>query len=200
MKGEAMIQRDYKADLKTAHEEISKMEWEIAALKEEVWHLKGAMKADDLRLVTAAEKAGEVDMGCDIPDWLAETVVEQREQIDNLTAKFDCGHRKIDWDDSYGNCVACQLKEYADKYDDQLGLAQQIASLKEAAKMLVNFIPKGWEMPLGYTQIVAQAEEILGPQEPLGEEFQRVLDENRDKLYEDEALRGEEVKNATTKR
>ncbi|MBU2249896.1 MAG: hypothetical protein KKD77_24335 [Gammaproteobacteria bacterium] len=34
----------------------------------------------------------------------------------------------------------------------------------------------------------------IGPQEPLGEEFQRVLDDNRDKLYEDGVLRGEEVK------
>jgi len=44
---------------------------------------------------------------------------EAEAKVKELENKFPCGHRKVDWDDSYGNCVACQLKEYADKYDDQ---------------------------------------------------------------------------------
>lgn len=34
-----------------------------------------------------------------------------------LNERFPCGHRKIDWDDSYGECVACKIKEQASDYD-----------------------------------------------------------------------------------
>ena len=61
----------------------------IAAMKDEIWHLKGAMKADDERLVAAAKKAGELDLGCDMPDWLAETILEQREQIAALKHRLE---------------------------------------------------------------------------------------------------------------
>ena len=49
----------------------------------------------------------------------------------------------------------------------------------------INFSRFEWQAIL--------AKDILGPQEPLGEDFQRVLDANRDKLYEDGALRGEDM-------
>lgn len=37
--------------------------------------------------------------------------------------------------------------------------------LLEALKMLIGFIPDGWEMPLGYSQVVAQAEAALAKAE-----------------------------------
>lgn len=52
-------------------------------------------------------------------------------ELATLKEKFPCGHRRVDWDDSYGNCVACTLQEYADKYDHQLGVEIELAALKE---------------------------------------------------------------------
>ncbi len=49
---------------------------EISALKEEIWHLKGAMKADDERLVAASDKAGIPYVGCDTADHLADIILE----------------------------------------------------------------------------------------------------------------------------
>lgn len=37
--------------------------------------------------------------------------------IKKLNDKFPCGHRKIDWDDSYGECVACVKSKVANEYD-----------------------------------------------------------------------------------
>ena len=33
--------------------------------------------------------------------------------------------------------------------------------LLDACRMLIDFIPDGWEMPLGYNQVVAQAREVI---------------------------------------
>ena len=33
--------------------------------------------------------------------------------------------------------------------------------LREALEVLIAFIPDGWSMPLGYTQVVAQAQAAL---------------------------------------
>ena len=30
-----------------------------------------------------------------------------REENERVNERFPCGHRKLDWDDSYGGCVAC---------------------------------------------------------------------------------------------
>src|SRR3990167_6432257 len=38
-------------------------------------------------------------------------------EIERLNERFPCGHRKIDWDDSYCECVACKIKQMADDYD-----------------------------------------------------------------------------------
>ncbi len=51
-------------------------------------------------------------------------------RLTELEDKFPCSHRKVDWDDSYGHCAACVLKEYADKYDDQLGLEEKVRGLE----------------------------------------------------------------------
>ena len=37
--------------------------------------------------------------------------------------------------------------------------------LVAALKMLIGFIPDGWSMPLGYSQVVAQAEAALAKAE-----------------------------------
>ena len=43
--------------------------------------LEGAAKADEERLIKAAEKAGIVYMGCDTPDWLAERILELEREV-----------------------------------------------------------------------------------------------------------------------
>jgi hypothetical protein len=34
-------------------------------------------------------------------------------EMTKLSRKFPCGHRIIDWDDSYGECVVCKVKEFS---------------------------------------------------------------------------------------
>ena len=76
------------------------------------------------------------------------------------------------------------LRAAYDKVSELLGdrtvLTAENKQLQEAVNLLINFVPNGWEMPLGYTQVVAQA------QESLGQDFQKVLDEHRYELYVDE--------------
>ena len=40
------------------------------------------------------------------------------EEIERLEVRFPCGHRKIDWDDSYGECVFCKFRQMAFDYDN----------------------------------------------------------------------------------
>lgn len=37
--------------------------------------------------------------------------------------------------------------------------------LVEACKMLIHFVPDGWEMPLGWVQVVAQAQQAIAKAE-----------------------------------
>ena len=53
---------------------------QIAELKEEIWHLKNAMKADDERLEAAARKAGFEYFGCDTADMLADEILRFKKQ------------------------------------------------------------------------------------------------------------------------
>ncbi len=41
----------------------------------------------------------------------------ERSVVIKLNERFACGHRKVDWDDSYGECVFCKIKQQADDYD-----------------------------------------------------------------------------------
>ena len=38
-------------------------------------------------------------------------------KLAELNKKFSCGHRAVDWDDSYGNCIVCGFKQMAHDYD-----------------------------------------------------------------------------------
>lgn len=74
---------------------MDKSSEELAAAREEIWHLKGAMKADDERLVAAALKAGIPYFGCDTADQLAETIIEQRAEITTLRLKYIKEHWNV---------------------------------------------------------------------------------------------------------
>jgi hypothetical protein len=53
---------------------------ENTSLRERVQLLEGAARADEERLIKAAEKAGMVYWGCDTPDHLADTILELKEK------------------------------------------------------------------------------------------------------------------------
>jgi len=42
---------------------------------------------------------------------------------------------------------------------------KQIAKLKKSIKLLLSAIPEGWEVPLGYSDIVSQVEQALKAKE-----------------------------------
>ncbi len=55
---------------------------------------KGAMEADERRLIDAACKASILYVGCDTPDMLADTILELRADIDALaTGNLEAQHR-----------------------------------------------------------------------------------------------------------
>jgi len=64
---------------------------------------------------------------------LRDEITELQSSLKKEKENFLCGHRKIDWNDSYGACGACVIKEYADKYDDQLGVEIELEKEKERA-------------------------------------------------------------------
>lgn len=47
------------------------------------------MEADEKRLIDAALKAEIAYMGCDTPDWLAETIVELRAELSATQRELD---------------------------------------------------------------------------------------------------------------
>ena len=111
-------------------------------------------------------------------------------------AETALAEKDVDWQLKYDILI----NDYEQKWGLSMRLQEQIVAL---TKRLRNILYQGHNddcLFCGFKDKIAQealrAEEILGPQEPLGEEFQRVLDANRDKLYEHEALRDrEEEKN-----
>ncbi len=79
---------------------------------------------------------------------LGEIIKTQKEEIATLTKERDL------WKEAHHAC---------DK--DNSELRTENAVLIEAVEMLIKFIPDGWSMPLGYTQVVAQAREALDRKE-----------------------------------
>ena len=58
------------------------------------------------------------------------------EQIAKLELRFACGHRRADWDNSYGDCIACGFKRDAEildalpeERDAEIDLAEQLATV-----------------------------------------------------------------------
>jgi len=45
---------------------------------------------------------------------------------------------------------------YPCKYDEKVNLWQRLKEAESDINMLINFIPNGWPMPLGWSVLVAQ--------------------------------------------
>jgi uncharacterized coiled-coil DUF342 family protein len=81
------------------------------------------------------------------PSKAREDILTLLQDIDELNKRFPCGHRMIDWNDSYGDCAACVTRQMAVDYD-KLPLAvvechdkideieRQLANTQEAAESL----------------------------------------------------------------
>lgn len=94
------------------------------------------------------------------------TYREAVERVVEFEQKFPCGHRKIDWDDSYGECVACKIHERADDYE-KLPLTiiechDQIAELEQ-------------ELGVGRELVAAQLKAIEIVESQLAAERQSVM-------------------------
>ena len=138
--------------------DIDELVRQIATLKEEIWHLKGAMKADDLRLVAAAERVGELDLGCDIPEWLAETILEQREQIAALNP---CGHTGFE-------STSCNICGYPDPRKLIVALTAKVKEL-ESAMNLFGEDPSWCELLIEKCAEIAKQEEQIAKLRERGE-------------------------------
>ena len=105
-------------------------------------------------------------------------LTEKDEQVAALKAQRDLA----------ANDVEELMKERRTLLDERETFNKRIASLEGDNEILRNMnkiLKESLDACYGVR---------IGPQEPLGEEFQRVLDDNRDRLYEQEALRGGEGK------
>ena len=50
-----------------------------------------------------------------------------------------------------------------EKLEAALSAAQgEVERMREVIEIMIQFIPDGWQMPLGWNQVVAQAREALG--------------------------------------
>lgn len=55
--------------------------------------------------------------------------------------------------------IAGFKEDIFDTHKQIIGLRKEVAELRGQLKMLLDFIPDGWSMPLGYSQLVAQIKE-----------------------------------------
>ena len=57
---------------------------------------------------------------------------ETETELTNLNVLLPCGHRKVDMDDSYGECVFCNFKRGYEEYEVELTQAR--ADLEQAPR------------------------------------------------------------------
>jgi hypothetical protein len=117
---------------------------------------------------------------------LLPNMIQQEKQISTLTAERDNEQERANY--NYQNlCKAekeiqiltAQPAELRQHHDEELTMAYdqisemniELAEARKAIELLIEFIPDGWSMPLGYMQVVAQAKEALaGKKEEKDEE------------------------------
>lgn len=72
------------------------------------------------------------------------TAGDMRAKIERLERKFPCGHRVLDWDNGYGECVACREKSVVSDYENlPLTVVQchdEIERLKEFSQRILTYL------------------------------------------------------------
>ncbi len=85
---------------------------------------------------------------------------DHKKEISSLEAQVKEKDEQIEatiFSGTLGEIIKTQKEQIA-------ALTKERDKLRDITEMLINFIPDGWSMPLGYTQVVAQAREALAAQ------------------------------------
>ena len=82
-------------------------------------------------------------------------------KIDQLAAlEAVVKERNLEWESILGQNI--RHATVNDELKERIAaLTAERDRLREALEVLIAFIPDGWSMPLGYTQVVAQAQAAL---------------------------------------
>jgi len=112
----------------------------LAEQEEENVRLKSFMKAEDVNEYNALRAEME----------------EDRLQIATLKKALVNGVLK-----DHDACVIYQDEEYTKLEVKYYALTAERDKLREALSLMIGFIPDKWDVPLGYNQVVAQAQEAL---------------------------------------
>jgi len=105
----------------------------------------------------------EYQTSCKIWEEIVEKEKDRMKELDVELKEGDYWIQRAKDFLSNGGCPVCFTTDETGHIKGCLW-EQTESSLKEleaVVKSLIDFIPKGWEMPLGYTQIVIQAEKVL---------------------------------------
>lgn len=94
---------------------------------------RGAERNAELAFTSYGFKVAAMKREAEAAKNLAEFVAER----DKLDQRFPCGHRIVDWDNSYGDCAACLRMEVADRHEMFLEFA--------ASKPCTRGVPGGCE-------------------------------------------------------
>jgi hypothetical protein len=103
---------------KSIIEHIEELRAEVARLRkgittmDEINRLEKILNSEDDKPVTI-NPDGSITEGTPY----RKQVDEIRAEVARLNNKFPCGHRIIDWDDSYGGCAFCIIQQQAFDYD-----------------------------------------------------------------------------------
>jgi chromosome segregation ATPase len=125
--------------------------------------------------IAMLRKANEgMSAACAESDKHIETVEQERNMLQKMLADLsvmeETQRQKKEWyHEEHAKAMqrVAELEQERDalKKECQLlidQLNQRVAALEAALRITINFIPDGWEMPLGFNKVVSQAKQVLG--------------------------------------
>jgi uncharacterized small protein (DUF1192 family) len=82
---------------------------ELAQLTNACLKLRGELDVD--------KNPGMIGSPVEVVLQAAADIAQLKDEIAKLNNKLPCGHRLVDWDDSYGGCAFCAIQQQAFAYD-----------------------------------------------------------------------------------